>query len=88
MNVFLEQNQDYQESVLPSNVLARVAVEAGNTFIWHKFVGLNGKVIGIDQFGFSAPQNQIYKEFNITVDAIKMAVLSYKINSGSVKTQP
>lgn len=75
MNVFLQQDNLYQESVLPNNITARVAVEAGNTFIWHKFVGLNGKVIGINQFGLSAPYNKIYKEFNITVAAIKEAVL-------------
>ena len=75
MNIFLHQDESYKERVLPSNILARVAVEAGNTFIWHKFVGLNGKVIGVDQFGLSAPCNLVYQELNITVDAIKMAVL-------------
>ena len=75
VNVFLQQKEEYKESVLPSNILARVAVEAGNTFIWHKFVGLNGKVIGIDRFGLSGPYNLVYQELNITVDAIKMAVL-------------
>ena len=76
INVFLQQDDSYKEQVLPSNVLARVAVEAGNTFIWHKFVGLNGKVIGLDQFGLSAPYNLIYQELNITINAIKTAVLA------------
>ncbi len=75
MNIFLQQSINYQATVLPSNIVARVAVEAGNTFIWHKFVGLSGKVIGIDRFGLSAPEAQIYQQFNITVDAIKIAIL-------------
>jgi transketolase len=75
MNIFLQQPDHYQESILPKDIVARVAVEAGNTFIWHKFVGLKGKVIGIDSFGLSAPAEQIYKNFNITVDAVKQAVI-------------
>jgi len=75
MNIFLKQSADYQESVLPRNIVARVAVEAGNTFIWHKFVGLNGKVVGVDRFGLSAPGTQVYQDLNITVDAVKQAVL-------------
>lgn len=75
MKVFLEQDNNYQQYVLPNNILARVAVEAGNTFIWHKFVGLNGKVVGIDQFGLSAPYNKVYQALNITVAAVKSAVL-------------
>lgn len=75
LNIFLQQPKHYQEQVLPKAILARVAVEAGNTFIWHKFVGLNGKVVGIDSFGLSGAAEQIYKNFNITVDAVKQAVL-------------
>ena len=75
MNIFLKQSADYQESVLPRNIVARVADEAGNTFIWHKFVGLSGKVVGIDRFGLSGTSAQVYQDLNITVDAVKQAVL-------------
>lgn len=75
INIFLQQSDSYQSMVLPNNIISRVAVEAGNTFIWHKFVGLKGKVIGIDGFGLSAPQALIYQELNITVDAVKQALL-------------
>ena len=75
MNIFLQQPLSYQEEVLPSNIVARVAIEAANTFIWHKFVGLNGKVIGIDRFGLSAPGSQIYHELQINIESVKRAVL-------------
>ncbi|MDH3899984.1 MAG: transketolase, partial [Gammaproteobacteria bacterium] len=60
-DVFDAQDQAYRESVLPSAVTARVAVEAGVTDYWLKYVGLNGKVIGIDSFGESAPASDVYK---------------------------
>lgn len=75
INIFLQQPDSYKSMVLPDNIIARVAVEAGNTFIWHKFVGLKGRVVGIDGFGLSAPEALIYQELNITVDAVKQALL-------------
>ena len=69
-DLFDEQDAAYRESVLPSSCRARVAVEAGVTSFWHKYVGLEGRVIGIDSFGESAPAGELYKEFGITTDAV------------------
>ena len=77
-NIFDEQPQEYKESVLPKNILKRVAVEAGVTLGWYKYVGLEGRVIGLDRFGASAPYKTLYKEFGITTDAIVEAVNSLK----------
>jgi transketolase len=77
-NIFDEQPQEYKEYVLPKNILKRVAVEAGVTLGWYKYVGLEGRVIGLDRFGASAPYKILYKEFGITTDAIVEAVNSLK----------
>ncbi|GJW99414.1 transketolase, chloroplastic [Tanacetum coccineum] len=71
--LFDEQSADYQESVLPSSVTARVSIEAATTFGWAKIVGSKGKAIGIDKFGASAPAGKIYKEYGITVEAVVAA---------------
>jgi transketolase len=71
---FDTQDEAYKESVLPSSVTRRVAVEAGVTAYWYKYVGLNGKVIGIDRFGESAPAGELFKEFGITTEAVVAAV--------------
>jgi transketolase len=68
--LFCEQDAGYRESVLPSDVLARVAVEAGIADYWYKFVGLDGRVVGMTSFGESAPAGELYKYFGITVDAV------------------
>jgi transketolase len=73
-NKFDAQDAAYKESVLPSSVTARVAVEAGVTGFWGKYVGLNGKTIGIDTFGESAPAGELYKLFGITTEAVVAAV--------------
>ena len=65
-SVFDRQDQDYRDSVLPSGV-PRVAIEAGVTDFWRKYVGLDGAVIGIDTFGESAPAGVLYQHFGITV---------------------
>jgi transketolase len=71
---FDAQDDDYKESVLPSSCTARVAVEAAVTDGWYKYVGLNGKVVGIDRFGESAPAGQLFEEFGFTVDNVVKAV--------------
>ena len=71
--VFDKQDKAYRESVLPNGV-ARVAIEAGVTDYWRKYVGLDGAVIGIDTFGESAPAGVLYKHFGITADALISAV--------------
>ena len=77
-NIFDNQPEDYQESVLPKNITRRVAVEAGVTLGWYKYVGTHGKVIGLDRFGASAPYKVLYQEFGIASDAIVEAVNSTK----------
>lgn len=77
-NIFDNQSTDYQESVLPKNITRRVAIEAGATLGWYKYVGTNGKVIGLDRFGASAPYKTLYKEFGITTEALVDAVNSTK----------
>jgi len=69
-NLFDEQEAAYREQVLPSSVTARIAVEAGVTDLWIKYVGLQGKVIGINRFGESAPAGQLFKEFGFTVENV------------------
>lgn len=73
VDTFLLQDKDYQQSVLPDDIKNRVAVEAGSTTIWYKFVGRCGKVIGLDHFGESAPASDVYKAVGITVEAIVAA---------------
>ena len=68
--VFENQDSAYKESVLPKNVSARVAVEAGATLCWHKYVGPQGRIIGIDSYGESAPAPEIYRALGITVENI------------------
>ena len=69
-NVFDAQDAAYRESVLPSSVTKRVVVEAGLTEGWYKYVGLTGKIIGLDRFGESAPAGQLFKEFGFTVENV------------------
>ena len=69
-NVFDQQSKDYRESVLPSNITARVAVEAAVTQGWYKYVGLAGAVVGIDTFGESAPAKELFAYFGFTVEKV------------------
>ena len=68
--LFDEQSDEYREAVLPSSVRARVAVEAGTTLAWGRYVGLDGEVVGLDRFGASAPQTVLYRELGITAEAV------------------
>jgi transketolase len=60
----------YRESVMPNSCRKRVAIEAGVTALWSKYVGLDGKVVGIDRFGLSAPGNIAMKELGITAESV------------------
>lgn len=72
--VFDKQPKEYKEEVLPSACQRRMAIEAGVTDFWYKYVGLNGVVLGIDRFGESAPANQLFELFGFTTEnAVKMA---------------
>jgi transketolase len=72
--VFEAQDAAYRESVLPSDVLARVAVEALHADWWYKYVGLDGRVVGMTSFGESAPAGDLFTEFGFTVDNIVSVV--------------
>ena len=67
---FDKQDQAYKESVLPSSVTARVAIEAGISDYWYKYVGLNGKIIGMTSFGESGPAEQLFAKFGFTVENV------------------
>jgi len=71
--VFDRQDKEWHEHVLP-NALPRVAVEAGISDFWHKYVGLDGKVIGIDVYGESAPAGELFKHFGFTAERVAEAV--------------
>lgn len=70
---FNRQPAAYREAILPSAVRKRVAIEAGVTGLWYQYVGLDGKVIGIDRFGMSAPGATVFKELGITTEAVVAA---------------
>ncbi|XXQ69231.1 transketolase [Neisseriaceae bacterium B1] len=72
-NVFDKQDAAYKQSVLPEN-LPRVAVEAGVSDGWYKYVGLNGAIVGLDTFGESAPADVLFKEYGFTTDNVVEAV--------------
>ena len=72
-NVFDRQPQAYRDSVLPPSCRKRVAVEAGVTDYWRKYVGLDGHVVGIDTFGASAPAEALFKHFGFTVEEVTAA---------------
>lgn len=66
-NIFDEQSAEYKESILPAAVTKRLAIEAGSSFGWAKYVGLAGKTLTIDTWGASAPGNRIFEEYGFTV---------------------
>ena len=68
--LFEAQSDAYKESVMPSAVRARVAIEAAATFGWHKYVGLDGQVIGLDHFGASAPYKLLFQEYGFTAENV------------------
>jgi transketolase len=68
--LFEAQDLDYQEKVIPSEIKARVSVEAGSPIGWKRWVGDQGVVLGLDHFGASAPYQELYQQFGLTVDRI------------------
>ena len=72
--VFEAQEAGYREAILPSDVLARVAVEAAHTDFWYKYVGLDGRVVGMSSFGESAPASDLFRHFGLTTDSVVAAV--------------
>jgi len=74
--LFSAQTAEYQESVLPAAVKARVSIEAGVTLGWERYVGDHGRAIGLDRFGASAPYKTIYENLGITAEAMADAAES------------
>jgi len=72
--LFDMQSREYRDSVLPAEIKNRVAIEAGVTQGWHKYVGMHGTIIGLDHFGASAPMKDLFTNFGITADAVVKAV--------------
>ncbi|MDG6882448.1 Transketolase 1 [Phocoenobacter uteri] len=69
-NIFDRQDDAYRESVLPSSVTKRVAIEAGIADFWYKYVGFGGRIVGMNSFGESAPAGELFKLFGFTVDNV------------------
>lgn len=76
MEVFERQSKSYKESVLPSKIRTRVAIEAGAKDCWYKYVGLDGAVIGMDSFGVSAPAKVLFPQYGFTAENVCDTVLS------------
>jgi transketolase len=72
--VFDAQDAAYRESVLPAAVTARVAVEAGTTGLWWRYVGTAGRIIGIDHYGASGKGPEVMKKFGFTADNVERAI--------------
>ncbi len=73
---FDRQPAEYRDAILPPSCRKRVAIEAGVTALWSKYVGLEGKIVGIDRFGLSAPAPLVFKELGITAEAVVAAARS------------
>jgi transketolase len=73
--LFEKQGQDYKSSVFPQGVKNRVAIEAGTSFGWERYVGDNGSIIGVNSFGESGPYEDLFEHFGITAEAVvKVAI--------------
>lgn len=68
--IFDRQSPAYKQAILPSGLMARIAIEAASGFGWHKYVGAGGAIISIDHFGASAPYKELYRQFGLTSDDI------------------
>jgi transketolase len=77
--IFNAQSPEYRESVLPAAVRRRVAIEAGVKDAWYQYVGLDGIVLGLERFGFSAPGNVVMEKFGMTAQAVVDAVHALKV---------
>lgn len=75
MELFREQSEEYQQSVLPASIRARVSIEAGATQPWGAYVGLDGTSIGLDHFGASAKGAVLFKEFGFTAENVANAAI-------------
>ena len=69
-DLFEHQSQEYRDTVLPPKVAARVAIEQASTFGWERYTGMNGRVVGMQTFGASAPLKELQKKFGFEPDAL------------------
>ena len=76
--LFKQQNKQYQQEILLSNQqqIIRVAIEAGSSFGWHQFIGIDGIFVGIDSFGASAQASDLFLHFNITTEYVLQQILA------------
>ena len=70
VEVFESQSEEYKNSVLPKNVTKRIVVEASFDMSWYRYVGLDGEIIGMTEFGQSAPYSVLFKHYGFTVDNV------------------
>ena len=68
--LFEKQPEEYRNRIVPPEITARISIEAGVTLGWHKYVGLQGEIVGIDHFGASAPGKTVLKEFGFTSENV------------------
>jgi len=85
-NLFMAQDADYQEKILPKNVATRLAIEAAATDGWYKFVGCQGRVLGLDRFGASAPAKDVFKECGFTVEHV-ISIAKEMLSAQKVKNK-
>jgi transketolase len=69
-DLFEHQSQEYEDSVFPPEVHARIAIEQASTFGWERYVGLRGRIIGMKTFGASAPLKELQKKFGFEPDQV------------------
>jgi transketolase len=77
LELFEQQSDHYKESVLPAACKNRVSIEAGSTFGWNKWTGSEGLTIGLDQFGISAPYEQVFDHFGMTPEKIAQRTVDH-----------
>ncbi len=70
IELFEKQSQKYKESVIPSKVRARVCIEAGSSYSWYKYAGLDGKILGIDKYGESGPAKKLFEAYGFTTQNV------------------
>ena len=83
--LFEKQSTEYKEKILPRNVINRIAVEAGTSFGWYKYTGLNGEVIAIDDFGASGKAEELFIKFGFTTKNIIKRSIEIVNNNKKVK---
>ena len=75
IELFEKQSAKYKESVIPSKVRARVCIEAGSSYSWYKYAGLDGKILGIDKYGESGPAKKLFEAYGFTTENVVKAAL-------------